>query len=141
MPYRIERIPELELTIITLEGEVGFDDFLGQRRENFALGVQKLEIVDIRQAKLQDYTADNLMNMPSMDTVNGQKYVPEPGSKTAVLVKSIAEVGMMRMFENVIKSQEDDWPREFRAFYTLEEAYEWLCLYRVDLAGFGLNSQ
>ena len=109
-----------QLAVWTFEGVVAFEDYAAAIESINEKTFQKKNILDLRAAKLTDWTPDKFLSVQHVF-----ERISHLGGKTAVVTDQDYHIGLVRMSENIKKAQRD-WDHEIRFFRTMSEAKDWL---------------
>ncbi len=120
MPITSESVPESNLTIMTLSGEVDYKERLDAFKSFYENPTEKL-IYDKRSLNGGSLTVEDVRNL--VEFVR-QKDNATKRRMTAVVSSTTAEYGLSRMFELIAKAKNIPW--EIKCFNSYEEAEKWI---------------
>jgi hypothetical protein len=120
--------PDLDFTYFVSEGETTIENWLQTVRSYGAEGMTTRELYDLRgQTNL--FSNDEIGQILEVAVKNQAIHLND--RKTAVVVDSISQFGLSRMYE--LKSEVEGVRTKTQVFYQLDDAAEWL---GEDVAGF-----
>lgn len=124
MPIRYRIFPESQILVTRYIGHVTETELLDVYREIFDLedyDACRVELVDVRQKTVSDYTMATFMTLNEMTI---ERFGPTAeGLVTAVLARENSDMGMANLYRAVT---DIFGPEEVATFVTVQDALEWL---------------
>jgi len=117
----VDIIPEDDLTVFTVEGELSADQIIRYSSEYYMNNPTKYVLWDARKGSVHKINSDGFR----MIAQQMQKYtIKRKGGKTAFVRDYDLDFGMGRMYE--VFSEIEKLPVRYRVFRNIEEAKMWL---------------
>jgi len=118
---RFSRYPEIELTWFVMEGDTAIEEWIEVHRSYDRFGQSRLEFYDFRNVS-RPFSAEEVRAL--VDFSVSRTHLRPPNGRTAAVVSDALRFGLARMFQLQGEIMGISW--EIRAFYTIEEALDWL---------------
>jgi hypothetical protein len=126
--YDIDR--SRDLTIFTLSGEVGYQEFISALTDYGREGTTLFELYDLRSISGKRLTTGEINSLA--DFLSRHPDLRPPGNKTAVVVSEDVDYGFSRMISILT---EDSTVYDIEVFRDEDEAWRWLGIYSASPSG------
>ena len=112
---------EKDLTIITVIGNPGLEEYLKVTKKFYEKEVTKYALIDMSESDVSSVSPTDIQTVAFTPPEYSKK---RAGGKTAIVAPKDITFGLSRMYETMKEMQNLPFPT--MAFRTQEEAYDWL---------------